>query len=466
MFGRLGSVWLIAATILAGGAAKAQMPFPSDLVPSRSALARVGLERHWFTVIPLVEVERVLRVSLAQETIYVQTNYSQLYAIDAESGRHLWSAHLGERSNFARGVAANSYAVFLTNSNFLHCLDKKTGRPIWKYNLGTIPTSSPAADDHRVVVGLTSGKIVGFNLKKKDSKGNETLLPAVLPAWQWATGGPVISRPLLTDQIVAYGGGKGNLYVAMTEEATQLYRFVTNGMVGDGLGAHDTRTLLVPSSDNNLYAVDLLTGERIWTFPSGAPIQQAPMVADHDVLVINVNGELSDLDPENGSPRWTISTQGGQINAVSEKKIYLRSYNRDLFVIDRATGSVLADPGETHVRAGLNLRDYDLWVINRFDDRIYYGTSSGMVVALREPGQVKPRFLRDPKEKPFGYVPPQGLEPFSSRKKAPTLTADPSAPAEDPDAAAPKKEDDGAPKKEDEAAPNEEKKPEGDEPKF
>ena len=106
-------------------------------------------------------------------------------------------------------------------------------------------------------------------------------------------------------------------------------------------------------------------------------------------------------------------------------KLYLRSYNLDLFVMDRKTGRMLVDPGETHIRAGLNLRDYDLDIVNRFNDRLYFATSSGMIVCLRETGHPQPRLLKDPKALPFGYVPPEGLKPTP-----------PPAPAAEPGAAA------------------------------
>ena len=64
-----------------------------------------------------------------------------LHAFDAESGRLLWSAQLGERTGFARGVAANSFAVFVTNADNLLRARQEDGTPIWKYDLGTIPTS-------------------------------------------------------------------------------------------------------------------------------------------------------------------------------------------------------------------------------------------------------------------------------------------------------------------------------------
>jgi outer membrane protein assembly factor BamB len=444
MYRRLGFVWLIFATALTGAAANAQMPFPTNLVPPRTTLERVGLERQWFGVIPLVETERLLRVSLADGMLFAQTNYARLHAFDAESGKQLWTAQLGERSGFARDISANSFSVYATNANILHSLDKKTGRPIWRYDLKTIPTSATACDEDRVMVGLTSGMLVAFKLKEKDPKGGERVATSAREAWSYQTGGPVTTRPLPALHVVAYGGGKGKAYVAMTDEVTELYRFRTGGLIGEGLGAYGTRTLLIPSADYNLYAVDLLTARLFWVFPSGAPIEQAPLVADHDIFVVNESGSFSLLDPVSGSPRWTVPTQGGELISVSEKKIYLRSYNNDLFVIDRATGRMLADPGETHIRAGLNLRDYELFVVNRDTDRLYFATGSGMIVAMRESGTVKPRLLHNPKALPFGYIPPEGLKgaPPEHPAAEPATADDVKAPANDQaapagDAAAP-----------------------------
>ena len=112
-----------------------------------------------------------------------------------------------------------------------------------------------------------------------------------------------------------------------------------------------------------------------------------------------------------GESRWTNPPREVVLPRSAATKLYLRSYNLDLFMMDRKTGRMLVDPGETHLRAGLNLREYDLDIVNRFNDRMYFATSSGMIVCMREKGQPQPRLLKDPKAHPFGYVPPEGLKP-------------------------------------------------------
>src|SRR5206468_1887248 len=133
-------------------------------------------------------------------------------------------------------------------------------------------------------------------LKKTDAQGNETLRDVPYTAWNWRAGGPILTRPLPAENVVAFGGGNGKVYSVMAAEPIEIFRIATGGPIGEGLGAFGTRTLLVPSGDFNLYAVDLLTADVLWTFPSGAPIFQEPLVADQDIYTVNTAGNLTLLN--------------------------------------------------------------------------------------------------------------------------------------------------------------------------
>jgi outer membrane protein assembly factor BamB len=405
-FARPPAPWLSGAR---GRTIEVRLPCSGYLIPGRAPLERLGLERQWYGIVPLVETEHLTRISRSQDLLFAQTDYARLHTFDAETGRLLWTAQLGGRAGFSRGVTANSWAVFVTNANVLFALDRGTGRTIWRTSLATLPTSTPACDESRVMVGLTNGMVVAFNLKSVDIKGNEHIRDTPYPLWTYHAGGPIPTRPLSADNIVAFGGGDNKVWVVMANEPTVLFRLSTGGPIGEGLGAYGTRTLLVPSADKVLYAADILTGRILWTFPSGNPISQEPLVAQEDIYVMNTAGELSNLDPKDGQPRWTIPTQGGQLVSLTPTKVYLRSYNLDLFVVDRLTGRIAVDPSDSHLRAGLDLREYNLNIVNRFSDRMFFATSCGLIVALREIGLAQPSLLRDPRQLPFGYIPPEGL---------------------------------------------------------
>jgi outer membrane protein assembly factor BamB len=415
-------------------------------------LARLGLEKQWVAVIPLNDTERLLRISRSSHLFFAQTNQGALHVFDVETGRFLWTAQLGGHTPFARAVSANSFAVFGTSADVLIALDRRTGRELWRSRLGTIPSCGTICDEDRVLVGTTEGRVIAYSLKSRGPKGDEKIRDKPVEAWAWQTSGTIDTLPLPAQHVTAFGSDDGRVYVVMNDERTTLYRIRTGGPIGDGLGAYGTRTLLIPSADNNLYAIDLLTANVLWVFPSGAPIHQAPLVAGDEIFCLNESGYLSSLDPKTGQVRWNTLTHGAQFSSVSASKLYLRSDLEDLYIVDRNSGRVIADPTATRQRAGLNVREFNLTMLNRHDDRIYIATHSGMVICLREIGAASPHLLRDPKALPFGYIPPEGIKP-------PTPLPPPSTEPAEPPAADAETKSDAAPAAEDKP------EPEAEEPK-
>jgi len=401
--------------MLTAATSRAQTPLSTGAIPTRSSLARIGLDLHWAGVVPLAGAEKVTSISIDSNLLFAQTNLANFYAYEAESGRLLWTAHLGRVTTQSFPVSVNSQTVFVTNSNQLFALDRRTGRQVWMKELTELPTSPTACNEARVVIGLKSGKVAGYDAKTGASD------------WFLSTNDRVTSRPQLTERVLAVGSQDGKLYVSRSERYTLLYRFSTSGKVVAPLGSYGARTLLVPSTDHVLYAVDLFTGEERWNHPTGSWILQEPLVVDKDIYVVNEEGQLSSLDAETGTPRWTISTQGGRLLSISGTKAYLETHDQDLFVVDRATGRMVFDPRMTSQRSGINLREFNIGPTNHLDDRLYFGSKSGLIVSLRETGQVRPRYLRDPKAKPFGYIPPEGY-PDPAAVPPPTIPAGGEAP--------------------------------------
>jgi outer membrane protein assembly factor BamB len=440
---------------LTGSSVRGQTPgfFSRATIPTRTALARVGLERHWSGIVPLGHGnERVLLISVAGNMVFAQTNMANFHAFDGESGRYLWGVTLGRPTASARPVSVNSDRVFVTNSKTLTALDRGTGRLIWEKQLEALPTSATAADEELVTVGLKTGKLVAYNIRDH-SKDRPPGPRAGTFAWAWKTDGPLTSRPIPTERVVAFASQDKRVYVAIHETPPRLlYRYLTAGSISADMGTYGTRTLIVPSEDNNLYAIDLFLAETRWVFSSGAPILQPPLVAGTDVFVLNRNGRLTALDINTGEPRWDLTTGEGQLQALSRHRIYLRFREGDMMIVERGSGQVLADARTTIERGGLNLREYTIAPSNPIDDRLYFATTSGSLLCLREIGQVKPYLLRDPKATKFGFVPKEGEPPPSDIPQA-------IAPAETPTATPAETKPAGEAKPKDEAKPGDEEKP-------
>ena len=382
--------------LLMAGAAEAQVGFGTNTIPSRRSLARVNLDRQWNGVVPLDGAEKLTEISVDSGMFFAQTNFANFYAFDAETGRYLWTAHLGRVTSKAEPASVNSFGVYVTNSNQVFALDRGTGRQMWVRRLQDNSSSATNADNLVVTVGLDSGKLTTFDAKTGEEK------------WNIQANARISARPLVAGRVIAFGSEDQKLYVSRAENPKLLWRFAAGGPILAPLGSHGLRTLLLASTDKNVYAIDLFTGHSKWTFPTGAAIKQEPLVVDNDIYVVNEEGYLSEIDAETGQSRWTISTLGGRLLSVSGTRVYLESHDDDLFVVDRITGKIIFDPLTTLQRSGINLRSYTLGPTNRLDDRLYFGTPTGLLLCLREINQLTPRMTRDPSLKPFGYIPPEG----------------------------------------------------------
>jgi outer membrane protein assembly factor BamB len=407
---------------LAAGAVRAQVPLSKDLLPSQRALARLGLERHWYNIIPLSNRgERVLELSISYDLVFVQTNQANFHVFDGETGRRLWSTNLGRFSVDAKPSSSNATTVFVTNSNTLYALDRSDGRVKWSAVMEHLPASSTSCDEDHVYVGLRAGKLLAYDAKTGAA------------VWNFQARDDISSRPEPAGRVVAFASLDGKVYISRADISRPLLRWTASGPISAPLNAIGVRTLLVPSQDKSLYAIDLWTGEMKWNLPTGAPILQEPLVAGTDIYVVNSEGMLSAVNAESGVSEWTISTLGGPLLGVTPKRLYLESIDGDLFVVDRLTGAMIFDPRATHERAGLSFREFQFGPTNRTNDRIYIADKTGMLVCIREAGSVKPFQLRDPNEKPFGYVPPEGYDDAPKIPAAPQ----PAGATGEPGAAAP-----------------------------
>jgi outer membrane protein assembly factor BamB len=407
-------------------AVRGQMAFTRDMVPSQMALERLGLERNWSGVVPLGPAgEKVILISLAGDRtgdmLFAQTDQAKLHAYDARTGRYLWGADLGRSSLSAQPVAINSDSVFATNFRSLFRLDRQTGRKVWDVVLESAPSSPTAADEEHVMVGLVNGKLVGYTIRDH-SKDKPPGFSAATNVFNWQTRNTITGRPIPADKVVAFGSEDGRAYVAQLNPKLLIFRFLTGGAIKASMGTLGARTLLIPSTDSNFYAIDLYTAETRWIYPSGAPINQEPLVARGEIFLLNSVGDLARLNPDDGTPRWTVNIRRAQILAVSPTRIYGFSANRDLAFIDRETGKLLASPRDTTERAGLNLREFALSLTNHLDDRLFFCTPTGLLVSFREQGRLEPVKLRDPNELPFGYLPEQSDEPTPPASPSPEGT--------------------------------------------
>jgi len=181
----------------------------------------------------------------------------------------LWQYDAREEqvSRHVQAIISDGRAYLPTHAGNLHCVDAATGKLLWKYNVGSPIMHSPACGSGLVVTGCYDGAVVALSAEGKQ-------------VWRTPTKGPVWASPLI---------------------------YKSKVFIGDRLGV--------------FYALDLATGEVLWTYDVGAPIMlsasalrseaSGSKTADGRLYLGGEDCVLRCLDAGSGDEIWKSAQLGG-----------------------------------------------------------------------------------------------------------------------------------------------------------
>lgn len=196
--------------------------------------------------------------------LFVSTGFGFVSALDAGSGKELWRRTA--TVPFRAAPVVNGGRVFVaTQENQLLALAEDDGRVLWDHrgiaeSAGILGSNSVAVSGDMVVVPYTSGELFALNVRNGKAAWSDTLARTggltPLSALADISGRPVIDR----------------------------------GMV------------FANSHAGRLVAVDIRTGERVWTIDVGGT--QRPWVAGDYLYVITDDAQVLCVRRADGRIRW------------------------------------------------------------------------------------------------------------------------------------------------------------------
>jgi outer membrane protein assembly factor BamB len=234
--------------------------------------------------------------------------YGKVHAVDVESGRALWYRETAPTPTGPVSVADG--LVYISGGGNWHvfAFDADTGDEVWRYQTNDGIKLAPALTQRRVIVASGDGSIYAVS-----RSGGVRL-------WSESVGASTV--PTIADGRVIVGTGSG-ITALSVDDGTRQWTFETRGEVRSPSVGGDT--VYVPSTDDNLYAVDAETGAERWRFLAGGPLAPKPTVTADSVLAASRNQTgLFTLKASNGDVRWQLGA--GKMSfpvAVTESSAYL-----------------------------------------------------------------------------------------------------------------------------------------------
>lgn len=254
---------------------------------------------------------------VADGRLYAAGIDGKVAALDAATGRTLWSRHLGEREGgrLRRGgrslrwtggpAVAGDLLVVGGLDGTLHALSAEDGSERWQASLPSEVISRPAIADGIVVVRSNDGRLTAF-----DAHDGRRRWLAEQPVPPLSLRGN--ADPLVAHGVVFGGYDNGRVVATRLDDGNELWAQLLSAGEGrteverladvDGTLALDGFVLVAAGYRGQLAALAADSGRPLWQRDLSSYAGVA--IAGAIVVVVDAEGSVHAFDRETGASRW------------------------------------------------------------------------------------------------------------------------------------------------------------------
>ncbi len=289
-------------------------------------------------------------IAEAEDTLYVAYG-PQVYAVDPETGRDIWSYPAEPERNrtfYAPPAVGDDMIVVGDYSNSLTALNPDNGSELWTFNADRRFVGGAAIGDEMVYAGTVDGELHAVDRTTGDE------------VWAFDVDRDIWSTPLLDGNTVYVTALDRHVYALDASSGDLLWQFPADGETTDpAMGAMAGTptlvdgTLIFGSFNNHVYALDVDSQQIKWTYPTTNWVWSSPTYDEASGLLIggDLDGRVFALDAETGEEVWTFETGGPVVGAPvitegedGETLVYFTSEDANLYVLNAETGTQAETP--------------------------------------------------------------------------------------------------------------------------
>jgi serine/threonine protein kinase/outer membrane protein assembly factor BamB len=222
-------------------------------------------------------------------------NNGTLYALNASSGKQLWTYKTTGSINSSPAVA-NGIVYF--GANEFYALDATSGSKLWSFQTTGTVDSSPTIANGIIYFGSSDGTLYALNAKTGTK------------IWSYYTGYnyDIASSPAIANGIIYFGTYGAILYALNAQTGSELWNYATgaNGIAGDYIDSSPAIAngiVYTAWHDGGLYAFNARSGSELWNY--GGLFDSSPTIANGIVYITEQGGYLQALDAKSGTELWS-----------------------------------------------------------------------------------------------------------------------------------------------------------------
>ena len=255
-------------------------------------LREAKLQIVWQNALALNPKEKVQRITILGDHIYILTDSNYLFCLDRNTGRLNFSISIAKAKLPVSEPVSLNNTVYIIAANHLVAIDMRSGdelyrkkisfsvsapvavNPLHFYLAGAdhllhitdvnlYPVFMASADDRSAITSVISNtKSVLFATQG----GSVICMDANAPKklWQYDTVGPIKAELVKKSDWIYVSGRDTNIYKLSANKGELMWKFLTSPV-------RATETIVYQYAQNKgLYAIDANSGKQLWLLPDGA----------------------------------------------------------------------------------------------------------------------------------------------------------------------------------------------------
>lgn len=322
-------------------------------------------------------------------TIYFGSSDSFLYALDKKTGNLIWKTYVNG-SIVGKPTITENVVLINNMKNQLYSIDIKSGNILWQFNMKNSIyddfagwnyfTADAVVHKGTIYIGSSDGNLYAIN------KNTGT------PIWNYKTNGAIKATPLITDNTIYQPSNDGIIYVLNSKNGKLKWKFETAGANIDeskfGFDRNSIYTqpilkgnlLLFSSRDGYVYAIDIKTHLKKWSFTYGSTWAMS-CTLENDLVYVgwSTNNLACAINLNTGKEEWKFQSRSHNYTnlVVAHNSLFMGSADGNLYSLDKKTGVK-----NWSYKIGTEI--YSSPIFDHESNTIFFGADDGYFYALED----------------------------------------------------------------------------------
>ena len=239
-------------------------------------------------------------------------------ALAAGNGAVRWTARVGASETSPLLAGGRVYVGGW--DGVVYALDAATGRRLWTFATGGAVKGGLAGADGRVYAGSYDGHVYALDAATGRLAWRASAQPSL-----FRHAGTFYATPAVAYGRVYVGSTDGRMYSFGAASGRLRWSHRTGAYVYGSAAVFD-RLVVVGSYDHHVYAFDAATGDVRWRFDAGGPISGSTTVIGGVAYAATLRGRTVALDARTGRLLWSVG-RGRYAPAVTDgRRVFLVGY--------------------------------------------------------------------------------------------------------------------------------------------